>query len=207
MISSEATYEPMPEHQKYLLFAQITNAIGATIGIIVLGFFMLDLARFSDPGWVYLLLIPMAGLHTIEEYIFPGGFLTWFNTGPFNSQDPTFPLTAKAAFWTDAVAAIINIVLVVLIGRYVLWLMLGLGAIFLINGFWHLTDGITQGRYSPGMATSAVLYVPGISYLFYFYYSQGLVPLYQLALAFVIGLFANTMFFVQIRKTLRRRAG
>ncbi|WP_211697193.1 HXXEE domain-containing protein [Mycobacterium spongiae] len=207
MTAVSTTYEPWAAHQAHLKRAKLVNGLGATIGAVVLILFAVEPARFSDGHWVYLLLIPMAGLHTIEEYVWPGGFLHWFNTGPMNSADPTCPLTARMALWTDAVAALVNIGVILLVGDRVLVLMLTIAAVFGINAFFHLLDAIVHGRYSPGMITSALVYLPGVTYVFGFYWYTGAASLVELAAAVVAGFVVTAVFFAQVRRVAASARG
>ena len=44
---------------------------------------------------------PAYWFHEFEEYVCPGGFLSFFNQGPLGSTRPDKPLTKAGSFWID----------------------------------------------------------------------------------------------------------
>ena len=192
------------ENRRYLRYTQLLNGIAA-IGATFLGAWILvSPERRNDPLWLFWLVLTMATLHTQEEYLFPGGFLTWFNTVAFGSKDPNSPLSPKRAFQTDGVAAIIIMSILFFLGSRMLPIVFVLASILWANAFFHIIETIKQGRYSPGVITSLLLYLPGIAYLTYFYVSRGLLSPPQLAIAFAVGLALHAGFFMQVRGWLRQ---
>ena len=114
---------------------------------------------------MHLLIIPMAGLHTVEEYFVPGGFLSWVNTVVFGSDDPTRPLSARLAFWIDGVAAIVNITALLVLGTTMPFVVAFVAMALFINAWFHIVYTVADGRYSPGAFTSVVVYLPGLTYV------------------------------------------
>jgi hypothetical protein len=191
------------DYHCYTRATQWLNAAGAVVAIALGIFILMDPARRTDPDWVFWLIWPMATLHTIEEYIWPGGFLRYFNGVAWGSEDLHGPLTARRAFWTDAVAGVVNpIVLLVMSTVYLpaVWFFV---AVLWINGFFHLTETIKTGHYFPGAITGTLLYIPGFTAITYFYVQRGLVSGVDLAVTFALALAFTAGFFYQVRRWQR----
>jgi hypothetical protein len=191
------------DYHRYTRATQWLNGAGAVVAIALGIFVLIDPVRRTDPNWVFWLIWPIATLHTIEEYIFPGGFLRYFNSVAWGSHDQHGPLTARRAFWTDAVAGIVNpIVLLVMSIVYLpaVWFFV---AVLWINGFFHLTETIKTGRYFPGAITGTLLYLPGFTAITYFYVQRGLVSGVDLAVTFACALAFTAGFFFQVRRWQR----
>lgn len=191
---------PLEENKRYLHYAQIINAIGAIIAITVGIWIVISPERRGDPAWVFWLMWPLATLHTIEEYIFPGGFLNYFNRVAFNSPDTYWPLSAKHAFQTDAVTGIFNPILLVIFSNLYFPLVFAFVFLLWINAYFHITETIKTGKYFPGVITAVLLYVPGLSYVTYFYASRGLISPLELGLTFLAGVALTAAFFSQVRR-------
>ncbi|WP_375598744.1 HXXEE domain-containing protein [Devosia sp. Naph2] len=191
-------YSPT-EHRKYLRFTQLLNGAMAAIACAVGAWILLSPDRATDPQWLYLLIWPIATLHTVEEYIFPGKFLNYFNKYAFDSPTELGPLTAKRAFLTDTLTGIFNPVILILFGTFFLpgvWFFVGL---LTINGAFHLLESIRRGNYFPGLVTAILLYFPGFAYITWFYLDQGLISGTSIALTFALAGLATAGFFRQVR--------
>lgn len=187
------------EHKQYLRYAQILNGLGAIVAIAVGLWILSSPERRVDPLWVFWLIWPLATLHTIEEYIFPGGFLNYFNRVAFSSPDSYLPLSAKRAFITDAVTGIFNPLLLILLSKVYFPAVFIFVFLLWVNAYFHISETIKTGKYFPGVITALLLYVPGLSYVTYFYVSRGLVTPLELGIAFVVGLGGTAAFFSQVR--------
>lgn len=139
---------------------------------------------FSPPFVSWLPLIAVA-LHLVEEFAWPGGFADWYR-----DYRPE-----RAASVTTAFLVGINAVLVVLalaaalLGRrpygVALWLVVvSIGA---ANGVFHLWATLRTRRYSPGVATGVLVYVPLAVWGFWHFASSGLATSGMLVQAAVIG--------------------
>jgi len=192
------------EIKKYTLYTQLLNGIVTIVAIVLVALLLLEPSRMTNPNWVIWFLVIVGGFHTFEEYIWPGGFIKWINGSFFRSSDLDKPLSAKNAFFTDATAGIVIMGLLAVIGANYLWLTLGIASIFLINGAWHLTTHITTGAYSPGSVSSALLNLPLSAYILYFYTINGYVGLFELLIAYSIGLGVHIVFFISLRKRFDR---
>ena len=191
------------EHRRFLRLTQIVNATGAAIALALAIWILIDPERRTDPAWVFWLVWPLAALHTIEEYILPGGFLKYFNIVSFRGGTSLGPLTAKRAFWVDTIAGVFNPVIILALSAIYLpaiWFFIGL---FYVNGFYHLSDALKTGRYYPGAATSLVLYIPGLSAITYFYLQEGTLNAVNLSVTFGAAVLFTGVFFWQVRRWTR----
>ncbi|MBQ7527204.1 MAG: HXXEE domain-containing protein, partial [Bacteroidaceae bacterium] len=128
---------------------------------------------------LYLIWMQCAAywLHEFEEYVCPGGFLSFFNQGPLGSTRPDKPLTKAGSFW-------INIPLM-----YVLLPLSGILSHFFGTdwGFWtayystlnasaHVVMFFIFGRkYNPGLIASVLVNIPLGIYTIWYFLSNGLV--------------------------------
>ncbi len=191
------------DYRRYTRATQWLNGGGAVLAIALGVFILIDPVRRTSPDWLFWLIWPMATLHTVEEYIFPGGFLRYFNGVAWGSSDPHGPLTARRAFLTDAVAGVINPI--VLLGMSLVYLpaVWFFYSVLWINGFFHLTETIKTGRYFPGAITGTLLYLPGFTAITYFYVQRGIISGLDLAVTFALALVFTAGFFYQVRRWQR----
>lgn len=188
------------EHARFTRYTQWLNGSIAAIAIPFGIWILLSPERRSDPNWLYWLSWSMATLHTVEEYIFPGGFTTWFNRYAMNSANPNAPLSPRRAFGVDAVMGLLIPPLVAVVGLRFLPLLFVLMSVLWFNAYFHLSETIKLGRYSPGVITATMVFIPGLSYMAYFYVSQGLISPLALAAAASLGLLGNVGFYVNVRR-------
>jgi Protein of unknown function with HXXEE motif len=108
---------------------------------------------------VYWLPFTFVALHIVEEFVWPGGFLEWYR-----GYRPEL-----AASLTPRFAIVVNAILLTaacLLGVFgpswsrgvSLWLVLG--ALLGGNAIFHLVGVLRISRYSPGVITGLLLYVP-----------------------------------------------
>lgn len=194
------------ETQRYLRYGQLLNGGFAVLATALGIWILVSPDRRTDPNWLYWLVLTMATLHTVEEYIIPGGFMAWFNQVVFRSPKPDYPLTAKRAFMTDGIAAAMTAPVLVLVGSQFLPLVFVFAMLRWINGYFHIAETIKTGKYSPGVLTVLLLETPGLLYITQFYLSRGLITPLALALAFAIALGLTAIFFRQVRVWMREPA-
>ncbi len=193
------------EVKRYTLYTQLLNGIVTIGALVIIGLIIVDPSRLTEPDWVIWLLVVIGGMHTFEEYTWPGGFIRWINSRYFRNADADVPLSAKNAFFTDATAGVVIMAMLAVIGTNYLWLTLGIAAIFFINGAWHLTATVTQGIYSPGSISSALFNLPLGAYIIYFYAAAGSVTWVELLIAYFIGLLVHILFFATLRQELNKQ--
>ena len=141
---------------------------------------------------------PAYWLHEFEEYVFPGGFLSFFNQRPLGSMYPDKPLTKTGSFW-------INIQLM-----YVLLPLSGiLSHFFGIEwGFWtayystlnasaHVVMFFIYGRkYNPGLVASLLVNIPLGTYTIWHFLSNGLVSTEANIISIIVGIIAQASMMV-----------
>lgn len=191
------------DSQRYTFWTQLLNGLGALAASALAVWILSSPERRTDPDYVFRFVWALATIHTIEEYIWPGGFVRWFNTTAFGNVNPDFPLSARRAFFTDSLAAVMVAPLFLVPGTTALPLAFVFVMLLFQNGFFHLTETIKTGKYSPGVVTSVVLYLPGLAYITAFYLNAGLVSPVLLVVAFIVALGFNATFFAKVRGWLR----
>jgi hypothetical protein len=131
--------------------------------------------------------LPLAAvaLHLVEEFAWPGGFPDWYRR--YRPE--------RAASVTTAFLVWINAVLVVmalaagLLGwtPYGIALWLVVASIGAANGAFHLWATRKMRRYSPGVVTGVLLYVPLALWGFWYFATSGMASTGTLLQALVIG--------------------
>jgi ketosteroid isomerase-like protein len=148
--------------------------------------------------------IPLAAvvLHVFEEFVWPGGFTAWYH-----AYRPDVARTVTPRFMI--VVNAILIVLAVLAGvigvtprGIVIWLTIA--AVVGINGVWHLQATLRGRRYSPGVVTGALLYLPIMVGGYSFFIRSGRISNAGAGLAAAQG--AAYWVFSEGRKFLRARS-
>lgn len=191
--------EQADEDRRYLRYTQILNGIPAVGTTLLAIWILLSPERRSDPEWLFWLLLTMATIHTQEEYLFPSGFVAWFNVVAFGSKNPRSPLSAKRAFYTDGLAAIVVMFILLVFGRRFPPVVFVFAGLLFVNAFFHILETLKTGKYSPGVVTAVLLFLPGIPALAYFYLERDLVSPLGLLAALGVGLLMHAAFFRQVR--------
>lgn len=117
-----------------------------------------------------VLILPFSFLlHCFEEFYFPGGFIDWYHTfrPSLSKQKPRYYI--KVNIIAFLIVSIISISVFFLGTSYNSFLI---ASTFLAaNAFFtHILGAIHTKRYSPGMITGALLYIPicVLAYIFSF---------------------------------------
>ena len=107
-----------------------------------------------------LFWMPLAAavLHIVEEFFWPGGFSDWYR-GYRPDIAPT--VTRRFLFWINA-ALVLGCLSAGIDGPslYGAALFLTMAAILFANGAFHLIATLAAKRYSPGVVTGTLLYIP-----------------------------------------------
>ena len=128
-----------------------------------------------------------ASLHIIEEFAFPGGFKAWW-----------------CAYKPDIAASVSNRFLIIINGILIAFSVivalavsapkgngvaawLTLAALLFSNAIFHIIGAIQTQRYSPGMISGIVLYIPLAIYGFAHFLRSGQASVGTALLAFAIG--------------------
>ncbi|MCB9451255.1 MAG: HXXEE domain-containing protein [Anaerolineaceae bacterium] len=192
-------------NHRYLLYTQLMNGVLALVGVGITIWILMESSRLTNPDIAFWLIMPVGLLHTVEEYILPGGFIPWFNHTVCYSSDDFLPLSARRAFITDGSAAlfILPVLILITIGVLPIWIAFFMAMALFQNAYMHLGEMIKQGRYSPGVITSVLLIIPVYSWLSYFYMTEGIISPLELAGAFTAGAFMNGIFYTFLRNWIR----
>lgn len=112
-----------------------------------------------------------AGLHIVEEFVFPGHFSEWYKV-----YKPGFERSITPRF-----LVIMNTLLLILcydagaLAERPAGILIWFCAVGILsaNGIWHLVGVAKTHRYSPGVATGILLYIPLALYGgFHFLYDE-----------------------------------
>ncbi|HEY2638191.1 MAG TPA: HXXEE domain-containing protein [Solirubrobacteraceae bacterium] len=110
--------------------------------------------------WLIRTALPALLWHQTEEWVWPGGFLPWFNREVVGSGEDEFPITRAAGLvintqigWVLAEAAAARGMRSPALGATAL-------ATNVANAGMHLSLAARRRRYNPGTASSALLFAP-----------------------------------------------
>ena len=103
--------------------------------------------------WFFPITLP---IHIAEEFWGGEGFLAW------NARATGAIFTVTKFFILVSFGFLLVLTGVLLARHYkrMRWIISALATIFLINGFSHLIATITQHRYSPGLISGVLLWIP-----------------------------------------------
>lgn len=135
---------------------------------------------------IYGLPLLAAALHVVEEFVWPGGFLAWHRScrpDIATSITPRFALVTNTFLLGTAL----------LLGLYgaawrrgvSLWLVLA--ALLASNAVFHLKGAWQLRRYSPGVVTAVVLYLPLCGWGYAHFLRSGSISWSDAILSFALG--------------------
>ena len=131
----------------------------------------------------FLAMAIASGLHFLEEYVYPGGFLNWMRS--------VFPNTAPGLVG----AIIINVAFFALVlsplapdAHTTPIFSLSIASLLLANGARHVAGTFLSGRYSPGAFTSVFCYFPAAIYALVTIPPKWHMNLLQVLWAFLLGI-------------------
>lgn len=137
---------------------------------------------FPLVSWLPLMAV---ALHLVEEFAWPGGFADWYR-----AYRPERAASVTTAFlvWINAVLVVLALA-AALLGRrpYGVALWLVVASIGAANGAFHLWATLRKRRYSPGVATGLLVYLPLAVWGFWHFAASGLATTSMLVQAAVIG--------------------
>jgi hypothetical protein len=148
-----------------------------------------------------------ASFHIFEEFVYPGGFKSWwcaYRPETAASVSNRFLIIINAAL----LAFSVSVALAVQAPRgngVAAWLTLA--ALLFSNAVFHVVGAFQSRRYSPGMISGVVLYIPIAIYGFVHFLRSGQAsPLTALAAAFIGGSYHFISFANHRRRTRAARA-
>jgi uncharacterized protein with HXXEE motif len=100
-----------------------------------------------------------AGLHIIEEFVYPGGFLRWLRVlFPGGGPSPVAAFVGNAAFAVLVLAPVFGV------PEEMPVVSVSIPILLLANTALHVGGTLVTRRYSPGVVTAVVLYFPLATY-------------------------------------------
>ena len=124
-------------------------------------------------------------LHITEEFIFPGGFIDWdreYRPGINESGHLRFLIIINILLF----AICFNPILSGLTSEGIEW-WLSIVSILFVNSYFHIKGAIILKKYSPGVITSIIIYIPLTIYGYWYFLSTNKVPLTTVILCFLVG--------------------
>ncbi len=139
--------------------------------------------------WLWWSPLVAAGIHIVEEFVFPGGFADW---------DRSYRPAIRTSI-TPRLHIIVNAALLLLCAQIgflgmeaegqalgaVAWLVVG--ALFVANAVFHVVGTIRTARRSPGVITAVGIYVPLAVIGYWHFVYSGQVTLGAAAIAACVG--------------------
>lgn len=155
--------------------------------------------------WTLWLPLPVLLWHQTEEWVWPGGFLPWFNREVAGSDEDEFPIDRAAGLvintgvgWALSGAAVAAGVRRPATGAAVLSLLVG-------NAALHLGFAVRTRRRNPGAVTSALLLAPLGAAGLVALARDSRAPSRQVALGAAAGVAGSVGMMVAMRRRLARR--
>lgn len=137
-------------------------------------------------------------LHEFEEYVCPGGFLSFFNKGPLHSTLDNKPLTKTGSFWINIPLMYVLLPLSGILSHYygVQW---GLWTAYYstLNASAHVVMFFIFGRkYNPGLVASILVNIPLGIYMVYYFLSNDIVSTEVNIISIIVGIIAQASMMV-----------
>lgn len=158
-------------------------------------------ARGGDPlAWAGL---PALLWHQTEEWVWPGGFLPWFNREVAGGSDDEYPITRRMGFainvglgWGTAVAGGV-------LGRRAPWLTTWVMTMNAANAALHGREALAQRRYNPGLLTASALLGPVAAAVLVRQARDPEVPRVQIGAGLALGALTSVGMFAAMRRRAR----
>ena len=132
-------------------------------------------------------------VHEFEEYIFPGGFLEFFNKNPLGSNQAEYPLTKIGSFWINIPLVYIAMPFSAILAHFcgIKW---GLWTAYFsfLNAFAHVMMFFVFGRkYNPGLIVSILLNIPVAIYMSWYFWSNNLITVQTNVISIIVAVLAQ----------------
>ena len=132
-------------------------------------------------------------VHEFEEYIFPGGFLEFFNKNPLGSNQAEYPLTKIGSFWINIPLVYIAMPFSAILAHFygIEW---GLWTAYFsfLNAFAHVIMFFVFGRkYNPGLVVSILLNIPVAIYMSWYFWSNNLITVQTNVISIIVAVLAQ----------------
>lgn len=114
----------------------------------------------EDGGWVAGLALPILLIHQTEEWVRPGGFLSFCNEELLGSDRPDWPLTERDGFHVNVSLGWSTAIVGALLWRRTPAPAAGVLLMEVANVGMHVGMAAYRRRYNPGVGTAALLMAP-----------------------------------------------
>ncbi len=131
--------------------------------------------------------------HEFEEYIFPAGFLKFFNHYMMGSTQEEYPMSKIGSFWINIPLVYIAMPASAILAHF-FGLKWGLWTAYFsfLNAFSHVVMWLIFGRkYNPGLVVSVVLNIPVAIYTVWFFLANHLVSGTANVMSIIVGILAQ----------------
>ena len=131
--------------------------------------------------------LPLAAvlLHLFEEFVWPGGFAEWYR---WYRPERAASVTTRFLVWINVLFVLMALIPVAMGFRpYGVAFWLVVASIAAANGAFHLWAVLRTRRYSPGVVTGCILYLPLAVFGFVYFWRAGLANVALLLQAAIIG--------------------
>jgi hypothetical protein len=118
----------------------------------------------ATSGLIAWSLFAAIAVHELEEFVWPGGFRAWYISYSPHVEPSMTPRFLVGINTLILAAAALSAIYFTSPTMRLLWL--AVGSAVGINGVWHLQATLRARRYSPGVATGALIYAPLVTYGF-----------------------------------------
>jgi hypothetical protein len=168
--------------------------IGFAIGLAIAAFLFFNSENMSTLNFILWFNFVSLFFHQFEEYRYPGYFPGLINKELFKSKTPDrYPLNTNSALIVNVFLGWFVYLLAALFGEKYIWLAMGVTLISAGNFFAHtILFNIKAKRiYNPGMATSVLLFFPGVFFLFYYIAKYNLASTNDYIIGGILGMIFN----------------
>jgi len=143
---------------------------------------------FSKMNYLPLIILAAAIIHIIEEFFYPGGFIDFArkNIVKNNRRIMAEAIDSNMAVIVNALFLLLCLVNVLISGTGTL-LHYSLVGLILFNSLFHIAGSIIIRKYSPGLITSVLIYIPLAVYIISNSNKSG----DEMLIAMVIGILLN----------------
>ena len=135
---------------------------------------------FFTPATIFWLILASSMAHVVEEYV--GGWVKFVR-----SFDNPISQISTGVFYVVNLIFIFLCLLAALLNLSFFVFSLSIVALVFMNALIHLGGTIKFRRYTPGVATATLFYLPISLYAYYLYDEAGLLALTNVALSTLLG--------------------
>ncbi len=135
--------------------------------------------------WIFAAPLVAASVHVLEEFVYPGGFRAWYAR---YRPEIARSLTVRLLVTINAILLTVCALLAVAgpsPANAATWLIVV--SVLFWNAIFHVRAALRMRRYSPGVVSGILLYVPLALYGYPVLVRQGLASVPAAALCFAMG--------------------